>query len=72
MITQNWLVGYRDPEVLRKVFYGMSRRTSRPSGMENAVVSLMADYAFYEKEFRTFFPQIIHHIEQYRRNFHLG
>jgi acyl carrier protein phosphodiesterase len=72
MITQNWLVGYGDPDVLQKVFYGMSRRTSRPSGMENAVQDLQAGYSLYENEFRTFFPEIIQHIQEYRRNFHPG
>ena len=72
MITRNWLVGYRDFNVLQKVFYGMSRRTSHPSGMENAITDLKADYALYENEFRAFFPEIIHHIDKYRSNLKAG
>jgi acyl carrier protein phosphodiesterase len=72
MITQNWLVGYRDLDVLQKVFNGMSRRTSHPSGMENAILDLQADYLDYENEFRTFFPDIIKHIDQYRSNLQAG
>lgn len=72
MITQNWLVGYRDLEVLQKVFNGMSRRTSHPSGMENAVEDLKADYALYESEFRAFFPEITDHIDNYRSNLQNG
>jgi acyl carrier protein phosphodiesterase len=72
MITRNWLVGYRDFKVLQQVFTGMSRRTSHPSGMENAITDLKADYALYESEFRAFFPQIIHHIDKYRSNLQAG
>jgi acyl carrier protein phosphodiesterase len=69
MVTQNWLVGYRDPGMLQRVFNGMSRRTSRPSGMEHAVDDLLADYEQYEDEFRRFFPEIIQHMTSYRCNF---
>jgi len=72
MITQNWLVGYRDLTVLQKVFNGMSRRTTHQSGMENAIQDLKADYALYENEFRTFFPEIITHIDKYRSNLQAG
>ena len=68
MVTGNWLVGYRDLSVLSKVFMGMSRRTTHPSGMENAVEDLIADYEKYEQEFKAFFPEIISHIDQYRSN----
>jgi acyl carrier protein phosphodiesterase len=69
MITQNWLVGYRDLQVLQRVFNGMARRTSHISGMENAIQDLLSDYQLYENEFRAFFPEIIQHINLYRSNF---
>jgi acyl carrier protein phosphodiesterase len=72
MITQNWLVGYRDLNVLQKVFNGMSRRTSHPSGMENAIGDLKDGYDLYENEFRAFFPDIVRHIDQYRSNLQAG
>ena len=72
IITQNWLVGYRDLNVLQQVFNGMSRRTNHPSGMENAITDLKADYALYENEFRAFFPEIINHIDKYRSNLQAG
>lgn len=68
MVAQNWLVGYRDLDVLQKVFNGMSRRTNHRSGMENAVFDLKKDYLLYENEFRAFFPEIIQHINTFRRN----
>jgi acyl carrier protein phosphodiesterase len=67
MIAQNWLVGYADFDKLARVFQGMSRRSRFESGMENAVDDLKLDYDAYEQEFRTFFPDIILHIEQYRK-----
>jgi acyl carrier protein phosphodiesterase len=72
MITRNWLVGYRDLEILQQVFNGMSRRTNNSSGMENAITDLKADYDLYENEFRTFFPEIIHHIDRFRSNLQAG
>ncbi len=68
MIAQNWLEGYADFNKLERVFQGMSRRSRFQSGMENAVVDLKKDYALYEMEFRSFFPDIILHVEQYRKN----
>lgn len=72
MITQNWLVGYRDLNILQRVFNGMSRRTSHPSGMENAIQDLKEGYDLYENDFRDFFPDIITHIDQYRSNLQAG
>lgn len=68
MITQNWLVGYRDLSVMQRVFNGMSRRTNHQSGMENAISDLEADYILFENEFREFFPEIKNHIHIYRSN----
>jgi len=72
MITQNWLVGYGDFDILQKVFNGMSRRTSHLSGIEHAILDLKADYALYENDFRIFFPDIINHIDKYRSNLQAG
>jgi acyl carrier protein phosphodiesterase len=72
LVTQNWLVGYRDFESLQKVFNGMSWRTKHQSGMEHAIGDLRAGYEIYEKEFREFFPEIIKHIDQYRSNLKAG
>jgi acyl carrier protein phosphodiesterase len=72
MVTQNWLVGYRNFDSLQKVFNGMSRRTGYLTGMENAVDDLKADYSLYEEEFRAFFPELINHIAQFRSNLQAG
>lgn len=64
MITQNWLVGYRDLKSLQRVFNGMARRTNFQSGMENAIKDLEENYLLYEGEFRQFFPEINNHIHE--------
>lgn len=71
MITQNWLVGYKNLYSMKRVFLGMSRRTSFNSGMENAIEDLQKDYTAYEDEFNTFFPDIIRHMEAYREKYNL-
>lgn len=68
MITQNWLVNYRDLDTMQRVFNGMSRRINTPSGMENAIGDLVAGYSLYEAEFRGFFPEITDHINRFRSN----
>jgi acyl carrier protein phosphodiesterase len=61
MIAQNWLVNYSNLNDLRKVFRGMSRRTSNSAGMLNAVDDLEEYYELFEDEFKAFFPDIIQH-----------
>jgi acyl carrier protein phosphodiesterase len=68
MIAQNWLAGYAEFNKLERVFQGMARRTSFRSGMETAVDDLKKDHLAYEAEFRAFFPDIIRHAGQYRKN----
>ncbi|MCP4551540.1 MAG: DUF479 domain-containing protein [Bacteroidetes bacterium] len=63
MIVQNWLVNYSNLKDLRRVFKGMSRRTSNSSGMVTAVDDLEEHYQLYENEFREFFPEIIKYIK---------
>lgn len=65
MIAQNWLVNYSNLHDLRKVFRGMSRRTSNSAGMLNAVDDLEEHYELFEDEFKQFFPDIIKHIHSH-------
>jgi len=62
MIAQNWLVNYSNLDDLRRVFRGMSRRTSNSSGMLNSVDDLEEHYELFENEFKLFFGDIIQHI----------
>ncbi len=68
MVAENWLVGYRDFDRLRRVFYGMDRRTNSKSGMTHAVDDLIAGYQDFQDDFSVFFPEIISHINRLRCN----
>lgn len=59
MITQNWLVNYSNFKDLKRVFGGMSRRTSNESRMDEAIDELKLNYSQFEDEFRQFMPDII-------------
>jgi acyl carrier protein phosphodiesterase len=58
LIAQNWLVAYANLDDLRKVFWGMDRRTKNISGMKSAVDQLQKNYKLLESHFREFYPQI--------------
>ncbi len=64
MITSNWLVGYSHLDRLQQVFEGMARRTPFRSGMENAVIDLVAYYKDFETEFHSFFPELVLYVEK--------
>ena len=70
MVSQNWLVGYSNLEVLQRVFQGMARRTKFNSSMENAVSDLKQGYHSYEQEFHDFFPDIINHMAEFGKKTH--
>jgi len=67
MISQNWLGGYADTDELKKVFYGMDRRTSNISGMRNAVDQLIENYDKLEEHFKEFYPQLQSYVESETR-----
>lgn len=58
LIAQNWLVGYANLDDLRRVFWGMDRRTKNISGMKNAVDQLVKNYKLLESQFRAFYPDL--------------
>jgi acyl carrier protein phosphodiesterase len=64
MIAQNWLAGYANLKDLKRVFYGMDRRTDFKSGMKDAVEDLLINYPDFDKEFKTFFPDVIYFVEE--------
>ena len=64
MIAQNWLAGYANLKDLKRVFYGMDRRTDFKSGMKDAVEDLLINYHDFEEEFKTFFPDVIGFVEK--------
>jgi len=56
LVTQNWLVGYADFGGLKRVFYGMDRRTGFGSGMKTAVDELKENYDDLYSDFSSFYP----------------
>ncbi len=63
MIAQNWLAGYANLKELKRVFYGMDRRTDFKSGMKDAVEDLIMNYSDFDKDFKAFFPEVIGFVE---------
>ncbi len=59
MIAQNWLNSYANLKDLRRIFYGMDRRTKFISGMSRAVDILEKYYDSLEMDFENFYPEII-------------
>jgi acyl carrier protein phosphodiesterase len=69
MAIHNWLVGYSSFRDLQWVFDGMSRRSKQyNSQMEGAVASLKEDYKDFENDFQEFFPDMIAHAGDFRKN----
>lgn len=67
MTRNNWLVGYSYVEGIRRALTGMSRRATFESKMEQAVEDLRKNYADFEMDFKTFFPELSEFAAQWRR-----
>lgn len=67
MVAQNWLNSYANLADLRRIFYGMDRRTNFRSGMSKAVEILEMHYDALEKDFERFYPEIIAFAEDFRQ-----
>lgn len=65
MIRGNWLVGYRDIAGVHSALSGMASRTPYESRMEYASNDLKAHHSLFRQEFRTFFPELRHFVEQW-------
>jgi acyl carrier protein phosphodiesterase len=59
MITDNWLLSYRELGGIHKVLKGLNRRTGLKSGMDQAVEELEGYYSEFEAEFTAFFDELI-------------
>jgi acyl carrier protein phosphodiesterase len=58
MTTNNWFESYQSMEGIQKTLHGMSRRTKYVSGMELASQDLYLMHDEFEKQFKSFFPDI--------------
>ena len=59
MISDNWLYNYSKMEGIDRVLNGMNRRTKNKSKMNFAILDLEEHYAAFEKEFTSFFDELI-------------
>jgi acyl carrier protein phosphodiesterase len=59
MITDNWLYNYSKMEGIDRVLNGMNRRTKNKSNMNFAILDLEDHYTEFEKEFTSFFDELI-------------
>ena len=59
MITDNWLLSYRELEGIHRVLKGLNRRTGLKSGMDQAVEELEDFYGEFQTEFTAFFNELI-------------
>jgi len=65
MIEHDWLGSYQEFEVLGRVLQGISRRLSRPEGLQGALPELRALYPTLLEDFRAFYPQLQVFAEQW-------
>ena len=59
MITDNWIYNYSKMEGIGRVLNGMNRRTKNKSKMNFAILDLEENYTDFEKEFTSFFEELI-------------
>ncbi|WP_409278649.1 acyl carrier protein phosphodiesterase [Pseudomonas defluvii] len=58
MAADDWLGSYREFAVLEHVLKGISRRLSRPEGLDGAWEEVQALYEPLQEDFRLFYPQL--------------
>jgi acyl carrier protein phosphodiesterase len=59
MISDNWILNYANLEGIDQVLKGMNRRTKNISKMNFAILDLENHYDEFEKEFSSFFQELI-------------
>jgi acyl carrier protein phosphodiesterase len=59
MIADNWIYNYSKMEGIGRVLNGMNRRTKNKSKMNFAILDLEEHYSEFEKEFTSFFGELI-------------
>jgi acyl carrier protein phosphodiesterase len=66
MSMQDWLQGYQHIEGVKRALSGLARRSSFPSGMENAHTELERHYLFYQSIFHEFLPDLVKFVDKDR------
>lgn len=66
MSMQDWLTNYQHIEGIKRALSGLSRRSTFPSGMENAHKELERHYLFYQSIFHEFLPDLVRFVDKDR------
>ncbi|MFI8604287.1 ACP phosphodiesterase [Cellulophaga baltica] len=64
MIADNWIFNYSKLEGIGRVLNGMNRRTKNKSKMNFAILDLEQHYDEFEKEFTSFFEELVAYSKQ--------
>ncbi len=64
MLQYDILTAYARIEGIDRVLQGMARRTTFVSNMEHAVAELQEHYDLFEKEFKSFFPELQKYVSE--------
>ncbi|MFW2375161.1 acyl carrier protein phosphodiesterase [Cellulophaga baltica] len=64
MIADNWIFNYSKLEGIGRVLNGMNRRTKNKSKMNFAILDLEQHYDEFEKEFTSFFEELVTYSKQ--------
>lgn len=67
MERHNWLLSYAQISGLGQALAGLARRSRFESHMEHATEDLKVYYSDFRNEFISFFPKLIAHIEQWKK-----
>ncbi|MEK1838136.1 ACP phosphodiesterase [Pseudomonas sp. NPDC089918] len=65
MVANDWLGSYQEFEVLEQVLRGISRRLTRPEELAGAMQELRRLYEPLSEDFRLFYPQLQHFVQNY-------
>ena len=63
MVSENWLLSYREVDGIASVLGGMSRRISRKNHLAHGAEELQKHYHEFEADFREFFPELIAYVD---------
>jgi acyl carrier protein phosphodiesterase len=68
MIENDWLIAYRELGAIEAILLRTSRRLRRENPVAHMMVDLLANYDDLEAEFKSFFPDLIEFVEDYKNH----
>lgn len=66
MKRDNWLLNYQYVSGIDRALTGMARRTPYVSKMDQAAKDLEENYDLFREDFRAFFPELQHHVRNFK------